>query len=263
MAKENDSTEFILGTTKVGNTYRWLKLPTNFFDTPEVRVLEKTDKDGFRYEIFLLKLLLLAIQQDEIGVLRFKPNIPYNAKILANVLDLEFDLVKTGLDLFTNLGIIEDDEEGNLLIEMVIPMVGSLSDQAIRMRKFRAKNENKQIEREPSHSAQSDVDTDLDLDLEKDSNSSDNTTKNHTDYYSFFKSLSGKSKGKLLDTENNSTNTIEQVYNYIPIYEQKTGRTVIDKPAFICRALKKNWDLTGENYCQWANEKLKEGTVKQ
>jgi len=257
VTEKDNSTNFVLGTTKVGNTYRWLKLTTNFFDTPELRVLEKADKDGFRYEIFLLKLLLLAIQQEEIGILRFKPNIPYNAKILADVLDLEFDLVKTSLDLFIRLGIIEIDEEENLIIEMAIPMVGKVSEQAFRMRKFRAKKEKKQIECEASHFAQSDVDTDLEI--EKDSNSSNHAKHSHTDYSSFFKSLSGKSQGVLLDAENNSTNTIKHVYDYISIYEQKTGKKVKDIPAFIYNALNSDWDLSGENYYQWGHKKLKEG----
>ena len=153
----------MLKTAKIGNRYFCLKLPTNFFDTEDIRVIQK-QTNGEKYIIFLMRLMLLAITQEEIGVLRYKVNIPYNADILSTVTTTDIDIVRSAMTLFQKLGIIDIQENGDILLECVLKMVGSEAESAHRMRKLRAKKKIGIIEQKPS---QCDVDKSKRRDIEE------------------------------------------------------------------------------------------------
>ena len=98
--------------------YYWLKLYANFFDDDDMRVL-LARQNGEQYAIFYLKLLLKAIQQEDVGVLRYKEEVPYTPEILATVTNTDVDTVRVALELFRKLGLIDHDENGSILIEDV------------------------------------------------------------------------------------------------------------------------------------------------
>ena len=138
--------DMVLDTVKKGDRYYWLKLQTNFFDSQDIRALEPK-VDGERYIIFWLKLLLLAVKQDDVGILRYKETIPYNAEILSTVTNTDIDTVRSAMTIFQKFGMIEIQENGDIWLEDVVKMVGSESESAHRVRKLRAKKkELKQLE---------------------------------------------------------------------------------------------------------------------
>jgi predicted phage replisome organizer len=148
--------------------YYWIKLFTNFFDSDDVRVIE-AQQNGEKYLILWLKLLLKAIEQEELGVLRYKAEIPYTPEILATVTHTDVDMVRSALALFQKMGLIEIDEAGSILIEAVQPMVGSVTSSAIRMRKLRARKAAKQLEDKSQKGAsQSDVEIEIEKQKERD-----------------------------------------------------------------------------------------------
>jgi predicted phage replisome organizer len=167
--------------TAVGRFF-WLKLPTNFFFSDDVKVI-LSQQGGERYTLFWIKLLLKALEQEEIGVLRYKSDVPYTPEVLAAVTETDPDVVRSALTLFANLGMITTDEEGSIIIESVHGYVGSATDSAIRMRKLRQRNKKQLEEPEkeevshcdaglsqcddlPSQNEQSDVEIETEIEVE-------------------------------------------------------------------------------------------------
>jgi predicted phage replisome organizer len=126
--------------------YFGLKLQSSFFEQADIKVI-MAQPNGAQYVVFWLKLLLLSIQQEEPGALRFKEAIPFSSDILSTVLDTNIDFVRSALKLFQQLGMIQIDEDETILLESINKMIGSESSSADRVRRFRARQkEAKQLE---------------------------------------------------------------------------------------------------------------------
>ena len=141
-----EHSDFGLDKEKIGNRYFWLKLPLNFFDTEDIRVI-LGQENGEKYVIFFIRLLSLAVKQEEIGILRFKENIPYTTELLSTVTNTDIDVVRSALMLFKEFGMIDINDDGDILLESAIKMVGSECDSAQRGRKFRAKHKDQKKHR--------------------------------------------------------------------------------------------------------------------
>ena len=139
--------------------YFWLKLQTNFFNSDELKVVE-SQKNGEKYVVFWMKLLLKAIEQEEPGRLRFKDNIPYDDKTLSVVTGTDIDTVRVAIELFKQLGMLTVMENGDFWIESVRDMVGTETKWAQYKRVERKQLDNVQIESKNSP-------TELELELEK------------------------------------------------------------------------------------------------
>jgi predicted phage replisome organizer len=167
---DNSSSGIILDTVKRDGKYYWVKLKTSFFDSQDIRMIEGRE-NGEKYIVFWLKILLLAVDQEEIGVLRYKEAIPYDAKMLADITNTDFDIVKSAMDLFQQIGMIEVTKNGDIWIEAITGIVGSVTDSAIRMRRFRAKKKNLIAESnnitQIEEASQSDVDIEKEIEIEK------------------------------------------------------------------------------------------------
>ena len=118
--------------------YFWLKLQAGFFEQADIKVV-MAQTNGAQYVVFWLKLLLLSIQQEQPGALRFKEHIPFTPDILSTVLDTNIDFVRSALKLFQQLGMVEIAQDETILLESVNTMIGSESSSAARMRRFRAR----------------------------------------------------------------------------------------------------------------------------
>lgn len=153
--------------------YYWLKLKDNFFNTADIKII-RSRKNGAEYIIFWQQLLLLSISSTDIGILRYKENIPYTPELLSVVTDTNIDIVKGALILFEQLGMIELNGNGDIIIDGIIQeMIGSETSVAVRVRKHREKKEkmlhsnnlkqisNTEIDKE------TDKDKELDIDKEK------------------------------------------------------------------------------------------------
>jgi predicted phage replisome organizer len=119
--------------------YFWLKLKDDFFNSDDIKVV-MSQTNGAEYVIFWQKLLLKAITRQEIGLLRYRENIPYTPELLSTITDTNIDVVKGALTLFQKLGMIELLDNGDIWIEAANYLVGSESQAASRMRKMRERN---------------------------------------------------------------------------------------------------------------------------
>ena len=141
--------------------YFWLKLPVNFFDSDEIKVV-LSQKNGTEYLVFWVKLLLKAVEQKEPGLLRFKDQIPFDNALLATVTDTDFDTVASAIALFKQLGMIEVSENGDIWIDKARDLVGSET----RWAKYKR---DERIGQFPIVSKKSPVELELELDIEKES----------------------------------------------------------------------------------------------
>ena len=142
--------------------YYWLKLKADFFQSDDIKLIA-SQKNGSEYIIFWQKLLLRAITKQEVGLLRYRENIPYTPELLATVTDTNIDIVKSALSLFCKLGMIEILNDGDIWILQANELVGSESDSAERMRMLRSHRKNDLIE---VNASQSDSDV-QNCDIEK------------------------------------------------------------------------------------------------
>ena len=124
--------------------FYWLKLKKDFFKRHDIVYLRSLE-DGD--EIVLIYLMLLLESVDHEGELRFSDNIPYSVEMLASITDMPIVLVDRALCLFSDLGLITNDENDTIKLPKVHEMIGSASDsdEARRSKRYR---ERKKAERD-------------------------------------------------------------------------------------------------------------------
>ena len=122
------------GTEKKVKRYYWLKLKRDFFKRHDIEIIEGME-NGKEYVLFYLKLLLESIDHE--GMLRFSDTVPYDAKMLASVTHTNIDTVKSALQKFYELGLVELWDDKTLFMSGVQKMIGTETDSAERMRKMR------------------------------------------------------------------------------------------------------------------------------
>ena len=142
--------------------FYWLKLKRDFFKRHDIRIIESMP-NGKDYILFYLKLLCESVDHE--GNLRFSDEIPYNEDMLATITYTNPDIVKTAIDVFIQLGMMEVLDDGTYYMNEVNKMIGSCADNdnANRQRRFRERqkvallecydsvtkrNESKSIEKE-------------------------------------------------------------------------------------------------------------------
>ena len=116
--------------------YYWLKLDRNFFKRHDIRVIEDMP-DGKEYVLFYLKLMLEAIDRE--GALRFSDTVPYTEAMLSSVTNTDIGIVKNGLELFTQLGIVEMLDDKTLFLRGVAKLLDCETFAAKRQRELRGK----------------------------------------------------------------------------------------------------------------------------
>lgn len=118
--------------------YYWLKLKRDFFKRHDVRIVEAMP-NGKDYLIFYLKLLCESIDHE--GFLRFSETIPYNENMLAAITNTNIDIVRTAIEIFSELDLLEIMDDGTYYMNKVNSMIGSAADNdnANRQRRYREK----------------------------------------------------------------------------------------------------------------------------
>lgn len=120
--------------------YHWLKLDKNFFKRHDIKIVEAMT-NGKDYILFYLKLLCESISHE--GKLRFSETIPYNDEMLATITCTNIDIVRSAINIFSELKMIELFDDGTLYLNEVEKMIGSETYGAKRKREYRDKLENK------------------------------------------------------------------------------------------------------------------------
>lgn len=118
--------------------FYWLKLKRDFFKRHDIRIIEGMP-NGKDYVLFYLKLLCESVDHD--GNLRFSEKIPYSEEMLATITDTNVDIVRSAVNMFVQLGMMELMDDGTFFMTEVMRMTGSAvdSDGANRVRRFREK----------------------------------------------------------------------------------------------------------------------------
>ena len=114
--------------------FYWLKLKRDFFKRHDIRIIEEMP-NGKDYVLFYLKLLLESIDHE--GSLRFSDTIPYNEQMLSVITNTNVDIVRSAMKLFIELQLIEIFDDKTIFMGEVEKMIGSESESAGRVRRFR------------------------------------------------------------------------------------------------------------------------------
>ena len=119
--------------------YYWLKLKRDFFKRHDIRIIEEMP-NGKDYLLFYLKLLLESVDHE--GSLRFSDTIPYNEQMLSVITNTNVDIVKSAMNLFIELKMIEVLDDKTIYMIEVEKHIGSESSWAEKKRLQRAKKDN-------------------------------------------------------------------------------------------------------------------------
>jgi len=136
--------------------FYWLKLKRDFFKRHDIRIIEEMD-NGKDYILFYLKLLVESIDHE--GELRFSDTVPYNDKMLSTITNTNIDIVRSAIKIFSELHLMEIENNGTIYMQELQKMLGSESISAERVRKHRALHCNTDVTK---------CNLEIDIDKEKD-----------------------------------------------------------------------------------------------
>lgn len=184
--------------------YYYLKLKENFFDTEEMKILE-SQKNGIEYQNIYLKMCLLSLKCG--GKLAFRDAIPYDLNMLSTVLRVNIDTVKTSIELFTRLNLIDVCDNGDLYMSDLQSLIGRGSSEAERIATYRARiNGTTQQSVTMLQNCNTACTPELELELERDL-ARNNVTQNVTpDRGSFYSHIGKPTPQHILDLAKRKTN---------------------------------------------------------
>ncbi|MCF6777957.1 phage replisome organizer N-terminal domain-containing protein [Thiotrichales bacterium 19X7-9] len=122
--------------------YYWLKLKESFFSEPKIKKLRKI-AGGDTYTVIFQKIMLLSIKNQ--GIILFEGIENSLPNELALILDEDEDNVEITVEFMLRSGLLEEIEPSKFLVTCVPELIGSESQSAARVRKFR---DNKKDEKE-------------------------------------------------------------------------------------------------------------------
>ncbi|MDY0210212.1 MAG: phage replisome organizer N-terminal domain-containing protein [Acholeplasma sp.] len=146
--------------------YYWLKLDKNFFKRHDIRIVESMP-NGKSYILLYLKLLLESIDHE--GLLRFNESIPYNEDMIATITDTNVDIVKSGLQIFKQLDLLEVTEDHTIFMKQTSLMLGAETEFAIKKRDYRERQ--KQLSdnsKTKKDNVRQEIEKDIEIEIEKD-----------------------------------------------------------------------------------------------
>lgn len=124
---------------EISKRFYWIKLKENFFQQETIDWLMEQE-NGSAYILLYLKMCLLtANTSGELIRTIGDMTIPYEPKKISQKTGFDIDTVNVALSLFKHLGLIEETQEGIPVMPEVKNMVGSESESAARVRKYRKK----------------------------------------------------------------------------------------------------------------------------
>lgn len=102
--------------------FYWLRLHKDFFKRHEIRIIEAMP-NGKDYVLFYLKLLVESVSHE--GCLRFSDTVPYSMEMLSVLTNTNVDVVKSAIDVFVELNMIEILDDATIFMAEVDTMIGS------------------------------------------------------------------------------------------------------------------------------------------
>jgi len=121
--------------------YYFLKFKEDFFRDETIILLEDC-KDGFLYSNILLKMYLLSLKHE--GQLLLSQGIAYTPQMIATLTNHQVGTVEKALQIFAQLGLVEELTDGTLFMTNIQSLIGKSSTEGERKQRERAKfKENK------------------------------------------------------------------------------------------------------------------------
>lgn len=120
----------------MADRFYWLKLKRDFFKRHDIRIIESM-QNGKDYILFYLKLLCESVDHE--GNLRFNDQIPYNEEMLATITNTNIDIVRSAIQMFSKLGMMEIMDDGTFYMNEVQKMIGCETEWAAKKREYRIK----------------------------------------------------------------------------------------------------------------------------
>ena len=117
--------------------YYYLKLKESYFDDDAIVLLESMP-DGILYSNILLKLYLKSLKNG--GKLQLDEHIPYTAQMIATLTRRQIGTVERALEIFRQLGLVEQLDSGAFYMTDIELMIGQSSTEAERKRAARLEN---------------------------------------------------------------------------------------------------------------------------
>lgn len=119
--------------------YFWIKLKEDFFDSEQMDFIHDMP-NGAEYIYIYLRLCLRFANNDGIVERRIGPDVrlSYDMQKLAEIVHSTTDSVVVAIQVFKQIGLVEEIHNGAFIIPGVRDMVGSESAVAQRVRKHRA-----------------------------------------------------------------------------------------------------------------------------
>lgn len=118
--------------------YYYLKIKEDFFDQPEIKVIERM-QNGYKYTNILLKMYLHSLKRE--GKLMITDYIPYDIPSLAAVVGHDEDTVRVAVAMFKNFELIQALDSGAIFMTQIQNFIGKSTTEADRKRHYRARIE--------------------------------------------------------------------------------------------------------------------------
>ena len=147
--------------------YYYLKLPENYFEKDEIKIMEAYD-NGHIYSLILLKLHLKALKGDGCLMISSERMIPYSPNqvdLLASVINHDADHVRRAIQLACDLGLITIIKNESFWISDMQNFIGKSSTEADRIRKYRNNLDNSV---QNPYKCTPELELEIELDIEKD-----------------------------------------------------------------------------------------------
>lgn len=146
--------------------YYWLKLKEDFFEDETIKFIEEQE-NGIKYSNFYLKLCLKSVKTEgKLIRLVGETLIPYDINSLSKLTGVDFDTVRSAMNLFESIGLVKILESGEIYLSQIDELIGSETNKAQLMRRLRAQQ--KKIKGNAVTQMLPEIDIDIDIDKEKD-----------------------------------------------------------------------------------------------
>lgn len=167
--------------------FYWLKLKRDFFKRHDIRIIE-TMPNGKDYILFYLKMLLESIDHE--GELRFSETIPYNEQMLSVITDTNVDIVKSAMQVFIELKMIEVFDDSTIYMQEVAKLIGSETKGAERVRNHRKKQKALQCNTDVTKcNTEIEIDTEIEIKIDTDTEKRDKNNKPVRHKYGEYKNV--------------------------------------------------------------------------
>lgn len=235
----------------------WLKLKDDFFDDDTISFIEEQE-NGVHYINFYLKLCLKSIKTNgRLYRLVGESLIPYDVKSLSKLTNTPVDTVRTSMELFQRIGLVQILDSGEIYMSQIDEMMGSETDKARLMRESRARRSlgNNVTGMLPDGYSNKEKDKDEDQDGETDGNQDEKKEADkprkrvsRTSYgeYGWVK-LSDEEHTRLINEYGETE--VQRAITYIDEYAQSTGNKnkYKDWNLVVRKCIRDRWGVNGGN----------------